>query len=173
MNLAEGQTVVAVADGIDGGSGPFTLNVSEYAPPPCPSSRLGATFPQTVTGTTAVPDRVSILPSPCRSDSGPEVTYGFTAPATALYTFDTFGSSFDTVLHVHKGTCSGGERRGNDDTSGRQSQAKGMLGEGETVVVVVDGYAAVASGAFELNVSQTFRPSVPDARSPGRRCLRR
>lgn len=161
VNLAEGQTVVAVVDGIDGGSGPFTLNVSEYVPPPCPEFTLGTTFPQTVTGTTAVPDRVSILPSPCRSDSGPEVTYGFTAPATALYTFDTFGSSFDTVLHVHKGTCSGESVACNDDTSGRQSQVKVMLGEGETVVVVVDGYAAVASGAFELNVSQTFVPPCP------------
>ncbi|WP_437531472.1 MXAN_6577-like cysteine-rich protein [Sorangium sp. So ce726] len=155
-NLAEGQTVVAVVDGIDGGAGPFTLNVAEYVPPPCPEFTLDATFPQTVTGTTAIPDRVSALPSPCTSNSGPEATYAFTAPATALYTFDTFGSSFDTVLHVHEGTCSGESVACNDDTSGRQSQVKVTLSEGETVSVVVDGYAAVASGAFKLNVSQTF-----------------
>ncbi|WP_437992339.1 MXAN_6577-like cysteine-rich protein [Sorangium sp. So ce145] len=155
-NLAEGQTVVAVVDGVDGGSGPFTLNVSEYVPPPCPELTLDATFPQTVTGTTAIPDRVSAVPSPCTSDSGPEATYAFTAPATALYTFDTFGSSFDTVLHVHEGTCSGESVACNDDTSGRQSQVKVMLREGETISVVVDGYAPVASGPFQLNVSQTF-----------------
>ena len=71
VNLAEGQTVVAVVDGIDGGSGPFTLNVSEYVPPPCPEFTLGTTFPQTVTGTTAVPDCVSILPSPCSERQRP------------------------------------------------------------------------------------------------------
>ncbi|WP_437549267.1 MXAN_6577-like cysteine-rich protein [Sorangium sp. So ce367] len=155
-NLAEGQTVVAVVDGVDGGSGPFTLNVSEYVPPPCPELTLGTTFPQRVTGTTAIPDRMSALPSPCTRDSGPEATYAFTAPATALYTFDTFGSSFDTVLHLHKGTCSGESVACNDDASGTQSQVEVMLREGETISVVVDGYAPVASGAFQLNVSQTF-----------------
>ncbi|WP_437279539.1 MXAN_6577-like cysteine-rich protein [Sorangium sp. So ce375] len=160
-SLTAGQTVVVIVDGIDGGSGPFTLNVTEYMPPSCPEFTLGATFPRSVTGTTAVLDRVSILPSPCANGGGPEVTYGFTAPATALYTFDTFGSSFDTVLHVHAGTCSGESLACNDDTSGLQSKVSLMLDEGETIIAVVDGYSAVTSGDFKLNVSQTIVPPCP------------
>ncbi|WP_437590703.1 MXAN_6577-like cysteine-rich protein [Sorangium sp. So ce1000] len=160
-NLTAGQTVVAIVDGIDGGSGPFTLNVTEYKPPPCPEFTLGATFPQTVTGTTAVMDRVSAVPSPCATGGGPEVGYAFTAPIAALYTFDTFGSSFDTVLHVHEGTCTGASLACNDDTSGLQSQVRVMLDEGETVIVVVDGYSTATSGAFKLNVSQTIVPPCP------------
>ncbi|WP_437781486.1 MXAN_6577-like cysteine-rich protein [Sorangium sp. So ce1097] len=160
--LSAGQTVVAIVDGIDGDSGPFTLNVIEYVPPPCPEHTLGSTFPQTVTGTTAIMDRVSALSSPCASGGGPEATYAFTAPADALYTFDTFGTSFDTVLHVHDATCSGPNLGCNDDTSGVQSQVKVRLREGQTVVAVVDGYAATSSGAYTLNVSQTAIPPCPE-----------
>ncbi|WP_437636264.1 MXAN_6577-like cysteine-rich protein [Sorangium sp. So ce854] len=160
--LSAGQTVVAIVDGIDGDSGPFTLNVTEYVPPPCPEHTLGSTFPQTVTGTTAIMDRESALSSPCSGGGGPEATYAFTAPAEALYTFDTFGTSFDTVLHVHDATCSGPNLGCNDDTSGLQSQVKVRLREGQTVVVVVDGFASTSSGAYTLNVSQTVIPPCPE-----------
>ncbi|HTN85551.1 MAG TPA: MXAN_6577-like cysteine-rich protein [Sorangium sp.] len=160
-NLTAGQTVVAIVDGVDGAAGPFTLNVTEYVPPPCPEFTLGSTFPQTVTGNTAVMDRVSAISAPCAGGSGPEATYAFTAPAYALYTFDSFGTSFDTVLHVHDGTCSGPSLGCNDDTSGLQSQVKLLLDEGQTVVVVLDGYSTSASGAYTLNVRQTFVPPCP------------
>ncbi|MGK3989865.1 MXAN_6577-like cysteine-rich protein [Sorangium sp. So ce136] len=161
-NLTAGQTVVAIVDGADGADGPFTLNVTEYVPPPCPEFTLGSTFPQTVTGNTAVMDRVSAISAPCASGGGPEATYEFTAPAYALYTFDSFGTSFDTVLHVHDGTCSGPSLGCNDDTSGLlQSQVKLLLDEGQTVVVVLDGYSSSASGAYTLNVRQTFVPPCP------------
>ncbi|WP_438007899.1 MXAN_6577-like cysteine-rich protein [Sorangium sp. So ce321] len=160
-NLTAGQTVVAIVDGVDGAAGPFTLNVTEYVPPPCPEFTLGSTFPQTVTGNTAVMDRVSVISAPCAGGGGPEATYAFTAPAYALYTFDSFGTSFDTVLHVHDGTCSGPSLGCNDDTSGLQSQVKLLLDEGQTVIVVLDGYSSSASGAYTLNVRQTFVPPCP------------
>ncbi|WP_437734842.1 MXAN_6577-like cysteine-rich protein [Sorangium sp. So ce1335] len=161
-NLSAGQTVVAIIDGHGGDSGPFTLNVAEYVPPPCPEHTLGSTFPQTVTGTTAIADRVSALSSPCAGGGGPEATYVFTAPVEALYTFDTFGSSFDTVLHVHDATCSGPNLGCNDDTSGRQSELKVRLQEGQTVVVVVDGLASSSAGPYTLNVKQTLIPPCPE-----------
>ncbi|XYH99070.1 MXAN_6577-like cysteine-rich protein [Sorangium sp. So ce1128] len=160
-NLTAGQTVVAIVDGVDGAAGPFTLNVTEYIPPPCPEFTLGSTFPQTVTGSTAVMDRVSAISAPCAGGGGPEATYEFTAPAYALYTFDTVGSTFDTVLHVHDGTCSGPSLACNDDTSGVQSQVKLLLDEGQTVIIVVDGYSSSASGAYTLNVRQTLVPPCP------------
>ncbi|KYF65927.1 MXAN_6577-like cysteine-rich protein [Sorangium cellulosum] len=161
-SLSAGQTVVAIVDGFDGDSGPFTLEVTEYVPPPCPEHTLGSTFPQTVTGTTAIMDRMSAISAPCAGGSGPEATYAFTAPAEALYTFDTFGTSFDTVLHVHDATCGGPNLGCNDDTSGVQSQVKVRLEEGQTVVVVVDGYTTSSSGAYTLNVKQTFIPPCPE-----------
>ncbi|XXX77987.1 MXAN_6577-like cysteine-rich protein [Sorangium sp. So ce134] len=160
-NLTAGQTVVAVVDGADGAYGPFTLNVSEYVPPPCPELVLGTTFPQRVTGTTAIMDRESALTAPCSGGGGPEATFAFTAPADALYTFDTFGTSFDTVLHLHDGTCSGPSLGCNDDSSGLQSQVKVLLDEGQTIVVVVDGYSSSASGPYTLNVNQTIVPPCP------------
>ncbi|WP_437600518.1 MXAN_6577-like cysteine-rich protein [Sorangium sp. So ce590] len=160
-NLTAGQTVVAIVDGVAGESGPFTLNVTEYAGPSCPELVLGTTFPQRVTGTTAILDRESALSASCGSGAGPEVTYAFTAPADALYTFDTFGSAFDTVLHLRDGTCSGPSLGCNDDSSDLQSQVKALLEEGQTIVVVVDGFSSSASGAFTLNVSQTMAPPCP------------
>ncbi|WP_437486264.1 MXAN_6577-like cysteine-rich protein [Sorangium sp. So ce1014] len=160
-SLSARQTVVAIVDGIAGESGPFTLNVTEYVPAPCPELVLGTTFPQRVTGTTAIMDRESDLSAPCADGAGPEATYAFTAPAYALYTFDTFGSAFDTLLHLHDGTCSGPSLGCNDDSSYVQSQVKALLEEGQTIVVVVDGSSRWASGAFTLNVSQTMAPPCP------------
>ncbi|WP_437999165.1 MXAN_6577-like cysteine-rich protein [Sorangium sp. So ce185] len=163
-NLTAGQTVVAIVDGAEGEYGPFTLNVSEYVPPPCPEFVLdAATFPQRVTGTTAIVDRESALSAPCGTGAGPEATYAFTAPADALYTFDTIGTGFDTALHIHDGTCSGPSLGCNDDvaTGVLQSQVKVLLDEGQTVIVVVDGYSSSATGAYTLNVSQTFVPPCP------------
>ncbi|WP_437968451.1 MXAN_6577-like cysteine-rich protein [Sorangium sp. So ce260] len=161
-NLTEDQTVVAIVDGAEGESGPFTLSVTEYVPPPCPEVVLGTTFPVQVTGTTASTGRESALASPCASGGGPEVAHAFTAPADALYTFDTLGSGFDTVLYVLDGTCSGPSLGCNDDATGvLQSQVRVVLDEGQTVVAVVDGYSRTAAGAFTLNVNQTFIPPCP------------
>ncbi|MGK4007579.1 MXAN_6577-like cysteine-rich protein [Sorangium sp. So ce1036] len=160
-DLAAGQTVVAVVDGNAGDAGAFTLSVTEYVAPPCPEHDLGSAVPQRVTGNSAAEARESALSSPCGGGDGPEVTYSFTAPERALYTFDTFGSSFDTVLYLHDGTCDGPSLGCDDDTSDAQSQVRVLLDEGQTVVVVVDGYGSSSSGPFSLGVSQTQVPSCP------------
>lgn len=161
VTLTAGQTVVAVVDGYAGDGGPFTLNVSEYTPPPCPAVDLGSTVPQTVTGDTTGLENAIV--APCGSSGGVEIGYSFTAPADALYIFNTFGSGFDTVLYARDGTCGGTTLACNDDSGGLQSQIRVLLTAGQTIVVVVDGYSTTASGPFTLNVSQILIPPCPAA----------
>jgi hypothetical protein len=91
--------------------------------------------------------------------SAPDATFLFTAPSTNLYTIDTFGSAFDTVLYVRDAACDGAELACNDDSLGtRQSQVTEPLTAGQSIVIVVDGYST-ASGAFRLNVSAATSPT--------------
>ncbi|WP_437835320.1 MXAN_6577-like cysteine-rich protein [Sorangium sp. So ce1153] len=155
--LSAGQTVVVVVDGFEGASGAYTLNISEWEPPPCPMIDLGSTYPQTVMGNTSGLD--NYLQASCASGESPEVSYSFTAPADGRYTFNTTGSTFDTVLHVHDGSCTG-TSLGCNDGSGSASQVVTPLVAGQTAYVVVDG-AYGAAGAYTLNVTGIPAPPCP------------
>jgi hypothetical protein len=109
---------------------------------------LGSTVPNTVTGATfASDDRFG---SNCGGFGSPDEAFTFTAPSAGTFVFNTFGSSFDTVLQVldplscDELTCS-------DDFNGPQSRVSVALGAGQTVVVVVDGFGG--GGNFTLNVA--------------------
>ncbi|WP_437677561.1 MXAN_6577-like cysteine-rich protein [Sorangium sp. So ce131] len=158
-DLTAGQTVVVVVDGASGEAGPFTLNISEWVPPPCPMEDLGSTFPQSVNRNTTGLDHY--LEPSCLTGAAPEMSFSFTAPAAGRYTFDTFGSSFDTVLHVHDGSCTGRSLGCNNDATSSQSQVVTPLAEGQTAYVVVDG-AFGSSGAFTLNVDGILAPPCPE-----------
>lgn len=104
----------------------------------------------------------------CGGEGGPELHYSWTAPAAGTYTFDTTGTDFDTVLYVRDGACLGAELDCNDDNDeGVQSTVVVSLRAGQTVVVVVDGYAEDESGPFVLNITaggtltDGGRPDVP------------
>ncbi|WP_437279540.1 MXAN_6577-like cysteine-rich protein [Sorangium sp. So ce375] len=159
VDLRAGQEIVAIVDGFEGASGPYRLNVAEWAPPACPMLDLESTYPQTVTGHTSGLDNT--VQAACAAGTAPEVSYSFTAPITGRYTFDTLGSAFDTALHVHDGSCTGALLGCNDDTAGASwSQVSTPLVAGQTAVVVVDG-AALKSGAYKLNVSGVPAPPCP------------
>ncbi|MDC0680585.1 MXAN_6577-like cysteine-rich protein [Sorangium atrum] len=159
VELSAGQKVVAVIDGFEGARGPYTLNVAAWAPPACPMADLGSTYPQTVTGHTSGLD--GVLQPACSMSDSPEVSYSFTAPIAGRYTFDTLGSTFNTVLHVHDGSCTGASLGCNDDAEGSyQSQVSTPLAQGQTAVVVVDG-ASGKHGAYTLNVSGSPAPPCP------------
>jgi hypothetical protein len=68
---------------------------------------------------------------------------------------NTFGSSYDTVLSVLGATCTGASLACDDDTPGMGtvSQIFVSLMAGQTVTVVVDGWASGA-GSYVLNVIQ-------------------
>ncbi|AUX30570.1 MULTISPECIES: MXAN_6577-like cysteine-rich protein [Sorangium] len=154
--LAAGDTAAIILDSY-GDAGDYALEITEVA---CPIIDLGST-PQTVTGTTA--DFSDVLAPECGYFGGPEATYLFTAPADALYTFDTEGSTFDTILDVRDGSCSGRSLKCNDnaDPTGAltHSRLSVLLTAGQSVVVSVDSYEA--SGEYTLNVTQRDAPPCP------------
>ncbi|WP_437976335.1 MXAN_6577-like cysteine-rich protein [Sorangium sp. So ce295] len=163
VELRAGQTVVAVIDGFEGARGPYTLNVDAWAPPACPMMDLGSAYPQTITGRTSGRDGVLQPPPDCATGNSPEVSYSFTAPIAGRYTFDTNGSTFDTVLHVHDGSCTGALLGCSNDAESlsSQSQVSTPLAQGQTAYVVVDG-ASGKHGAYTLNVSGTPGPPCPE-----------
>ncbi|MBL4689252.1 MAG: hypothetical protein JKY37_31960 [Nannocystaceae bacterium] len=148
VGLMTGQTVTVVIDG-DNAEGVFDLSIDLDA---CPDGDLGNTVPQTVNDTTTGNSN-SLQPSCGISTASEDFGYVFTAPADGSFTFDTFGTGFDTVLHVTDGAvCGGLELECNDDTGGLQSQVTVNLDADQQVVVMVDGYNG-ADGPFTLNVN--------------------
>lgn len=89
------------------------------------------------------------------SGSAPDVWYVFTAPAAGAYTFDTFGSAYDTVLSLRTGCAGGSEIACNDDADGTlQSKLARTMAAGESVWIRVSGFGG-SRGAYTLNVSQS------------------
>lgn len=90
----------------------------------------------------------------CGGEAAPDHAFVFTASEDGLYTFDTNGSDFDTVLYVLDGVECGAPELACDDDGGDsvQSEVSVVLDEGQSVTVVVDGYNA-NSGTFVLGTS--------------------
>lgn len=88
-----------------------------------------------------------------------DVFYQWTATLAGDYTFDTFGSSYDTKLSVHAGvgcaaTCVGY----NDDAQGLQSSVSVVgVNIGDTFLVQVGGYGTSAGNAL-LNIGIYMDP---------------
>lgn len=89
----------------------------------------------------------------CAAGRGaPDVALAWTAPAAGTYAFDTFGSAFDTTLAVLDG-CGGAELAcGEDAGERRTSSVEVRLDAGQAVVVIVDGFNELATGAAVLHV---------------------
>lgn len=152
VTLKGGQSITLVVDGLDGmsGDGEFVLRVTRQSPGVCPQDELGSDVPVDVAGSTV--GAGSGLGSSCGGADAPEHTYLWTAPFDGLFTFDTFGSAFDTVLHVLDGACEGVELVCSDDsvldaTSGVVAELAG----GQMVTLVVDGFGFDA-GPYNLHV---------------------
>ncbi len=151
VDLGPSQTVFVVVDGFGGSQGAFNLHVNGGGVvASCPEADLGSGAPQTVSGSTAGSGD-SMTPS-CAPPGSPEMAFLFTAPSTGSYAFDTQGSSFDTVLHVHDGSCAGPELACNDDVQGVSSLVNVSLVAGQTIVVAVDGFGG-DQGSFTLHVT--------------------
>lgn len=102
---------------------------------------------------------------------GLDVIYEWTAPQAGEVLVTTIGDAtdFDTVLYVLD-ACDGTQLAcGDDYDNGISSDSASMLTlaveDGQTVAIVVDGYSAMATGAFAL----TILP-VPAADTDGGSC---
>ncbi|GIW44311.1 MAG: hypothetical protein KatS3mg077_1593 [Candidatus Binatia bacterium] len=104
----------------------------------------------------------------CGGTEAPELSLTFTAPRAGSYTFDTFGSAFDTVLYVR--SEDGTELGCNDDVQlgvHAWSRVRVTLGAEQTVRVIVDGFGS-QSGAFVLRIhAECPLPFRADARDLG------
>ncbi|KYG05697.1 hypothetical protein BE21_39065 [Sorangium cellulosum] len=164
-DLATGQTVYIVVDGADGEAGTFELRITRASEPTCPAGAFTGFVPQTITGST-VGRPSSVRPTAteaCRNAANAaDAGYSFTAQVAGDYVFDTYGSAFDTMVHVHDATCRGTQLACNDDTLVEQSEVTVTLAAGQTVVVVVDGSRDADDGAFRLTVRHAVPPPVCD-----------
>lgn len=111
----------------------------------CDVVSLGSAVPQSAfSSTNALAEQW--VPS-CVSGSGPDVVFSFFAPGSGTYSFDTFGSSFGTVVDLvdpgcYSLGCSGGQ-------PGGTSVVMDMF-SGQQVLVVVDTQGQ--SGNIQLNI---------------------
>jgi hypothetical protein len=123
------------------------------AQPVCPQSSLrGAPQPRLVGNTLGLAD--TYTPTCGASPGSGDASFAWDVPYSGRFRFDTVGSSFDTVLAIEKGVCSGDEVACNDDRqNSSESEATLDLVGGQSVTVVVDGYSG-AEGAFVLNITE-------------------
>jgi len=102
----------------------------------------------------------------CWSSGARDVVYAFTPPSDMSVDISLCGSSFDTVLYVYEGSCTGDELACDDDgcTSSDQSQVLGVpLRALTTYYIVVDGKDSSDDGNYTLNVSETTPlPAAPE-----------
>lgn len=106
----------------------------------------------------------------CAPSLSPDVSYTWTAPASATYVFTTTGSSFDTVLHVRSFTNSAQTLACNNNASmgTQQSSVTLDLLAGTTVIIVIDGVKN-KSGNFQLNITNP-NPCPGGCNSPPTQC---
>ncbi|HEY5951996.1 MAG TPA: hypothetical protein VIV40_41150 [Kofleriaceae bacterium] len=94
----------------------------------------------------------------CSGDGGRDIYYSISLAAPRVYYFDTFGSSFDTVIRVYARSCatvaSGTNAKAcqNDSCSGAQSQLAVSLPAGQSCVVIDQASSAETSGTVMLDV---------------------
>ncbi len=151
--LLQDQQVTVVVDGALDAQGLFDLSIGVLAGS-CPDADLGNAVPQATAGSTAPADNT--LGGSCGGAFGVDQTFTFTATAAGLYTFDTAGSDYDTVVYVRDGACDGVELGCNNDGVGQTSLLAVPLEANQDVVVVLDGQGA--GGNYQLAIDTLSCP---------------
>jgi hypothetical protein len=117
---------------------------------------LGSALGVVATGSTV--NQGNDTQASCGGDSlSDDLVFSWSAPVAGCYTFDTFGSNFDTTLHIHNACPTFDELRCNDDAGDDvQSMITLLASPDAPLSVVVDGFDAVSAGDFTLNISPCF-----------------
>ncbi len=156
----------------------------------CPEAGAAWMGLGTFTGTTTLAGNDSNPEASCFPDGmipdtleiSPERAYRWIAPAAGTFIFDTVGTEHDTILYV-RGSCTGAFIACNDDIDTEMGNIASRVMvtatmAGQEFIVVVDGFAAQASGDFTVNVTMGTTPdagpvttdagpvSIPDAGIP-------
>lgn len=92
--------------------------------------------------------------APCGPSTAPDKIYRFIPRNTGFYTFDTFGSDFDTQLYIRSGGACPGTNAliCNDDFGGSQSKVQWQMFAGQVYYIIVDGFQNY-SGNFVLHLT--------------------
>jgi hypothetical protein len=164
LAVTQGQTYFIVVDGYNGGSGSFSLTVTPPAASACGSAANIPAEGGTFSGATSGP---STLAGTCvPTATAPERVYRWTPAASGtaiIQTCSTTATTYDTVLYVRSGTCTGTQLACNDDTTGcgtttdvanphRGSRITTTVSAGQTYFIVVDGYDG-NQGSYSLRVT--------------------
>ena len=164
FRVVEGEEYRIAVDGYGGAAGSIVLNWQVLAPPPNSSFANAVelvgpsgTIRGDSTGSSKEPDE----PDHAGSAGGSSVWYRWTAPQDGVAIVDTFGSDFDTLLAVYRGSSLGllDHVAANDDAGRPQSRVTFRVAEGDDLRIAVDGYAS-AAGAIVLNWSVHDRESL-------------
>jgi hypothetical protein len=92
----------------------------------------------------------------CGNNNSASVWYSFTALSNGVYSFDTFGSDFDTVLHIYLTSNGTLNQIGcNDDFGSSQSKAVFVAKAGSNYLIGIASFGAGVGGNLIVNLSQT------------------
>jgi hypothetical protein len=111
----------------------------------------------TLTGSNVGASKEPGEPNHAGNPGGASVWYSWTAPSSGAWRFDTFGSSFDTLLAVYTGTSVGALSLvvSNDNFNGGDTSEVIFRAAGGTIYhIAVDGYNG-AVGSLVLNWAAT------------------
>jgi len=167
--LATAGTIYRIAvDGFAFAMGAITLNLGP-APPPSPNDFLADEIlldvaSGTTTGFNLDATKEGNEPDHAGSMGGKSVWWFWRAEVSGTQTFDTFGSTFDTLLGIYTGTEVSNLAlvAHNDDFGDPQSRVTFTTTAGTTYRIAVDGFSG-ASGTIVLNWEPGPPPPGNDA----------
>jgi len=152
LAASAGTTYYIAVSGFADSQGEFTLRIGAAQRPRNDAFADAITFrgPGRITGTNELATRELGEPSAGR---GASVWYRWRAPRSQQVTFDTFGSSFDTILGVYVGDLGRLRRIAlNDDAGGTlDSRVRFRARRGVTYWILVDSYGS-GTGEFVLGL---------------------
>ena len=132
------------------------------APTACPLEDLGGRLgTPLVIGTTV--GAVDNFDPVCSSPDAVDVTYKWTVPESGEYRFDTYGSSYDTIINLFN-ACGGDDNGCYDDTP--SEAIAGEVTGGYTFYIMIDGYDG-AAGQYALNITRLDCSAQCDAKACG------
>ncbi|MDQ2982478.1 MAG: metallophosphoesterase [Actinomycetota bacterium] len=159
LTVTSGATYQIAVDGWGGATGTAKLGWSATSTPTVPSNdAFAAATPVsghhgTISGSNFGGTKEAGEPIHAGNAGGASVWYRWTAPATGTVSFDTLGSTFDTLLGVYTGGAVGGLTRvtSSDDWAGSsRSRVSFAATAGTEYRIAVDGWGGT-TGTGRLN----------------------
>ncbi len=144
-----GETYTFVVDGEFEDIFVIEVFLLDDMPGVCPDSFLAGSSDTAFGSTVGGGDEFSSL---CGGDVAPDRSYLYVPDLSGTYLINTFGSSYDTMLHVFAGECGGPLVDCNDDAN--ETLASEVLVElqaGQVYTIVVDGFGG-EQGDYQLNL---------------------